>query len=117
MAQEVTIYHNPDCSKSCGAMDWLDQTKNKISVINYLETPPSAEELKSLLQKLNISAFELVRKNESIYIEQFQGKELSEEEWIQVLHQHPILIERPIVVVGDQARIGRPLERIIELLS
>ncbi|MCB0621618.1 MAG: arsenate reductase (glutaredoxin), partial [Saprospiraceae bacterium] len=86
-------------------------------VILYLQTPPTRKELQALLRKLQIPAESLLRKGEAIYKEHFKGKNLSEEEWIEAMVEHPILIERPIVVQGDRAVIGRPPERVLELLK
>ncbi len=113
---EITIYHNNRCSKSREAMCILDEIKTKANVIEYLITPPTEEDLKSLLKKLGMEAHELVRKNETIYKEKFEGKKMSEEQWIKTLVKHPILIQRPIVVKGNKAIIARPPEKLKEFL-
>jgi len=81
-------------------------------IIKYLEEPPSESELQDLLQKLGIKAEALVRKGEAIYKEQLKGKNLSEAEWIRAMVQYPKLIERPIVVKGERAVIGRPPQNV-----
>jgi arsenate reductase len=113
---EITIYHNNRCSKSREAMCILDEIKTKANVIEYLITPPTEEELKSLLKKLGMEAHELVRKNETIYKEKFDGKKMTEEQWIKAMAKHPILIQRPIVVKGSKAIIARPPEKLKEFL-
>ena len=113
---EITIYHNNRCSKSREAMCILDEIKTKANVIEYLITPPSEEELLSLLKKLGMEAHELVRKNETIYKEKFDGKKMTEEQWIKALVKFPILIQRPIVVKGNKAIIARPPEKLKEFL-
>ncbi|OWP84384.1 arsenate reductase (glutaredoxin) [Flavobacterium davisii] len=112
----ITIYHNSRCSKSREGVCFLENQNEDFKVINYLENTPTTEELKDLLKKLNIPAIDLVRKKESIWIENFKSKELNEEEIIQAMILHPKLIERPIVVKGDKAVIARPTERINEIL-
>ncbi|RVU90419.1 arsenate reductase (glutaredoxin) [Flavobacterium columnare] len=112
----ITIYHNSRCSKSREGVCFLENQNEDFKVVNYLENTPTTEELKDLLKKLNIPAIDLVRKKESIWIENFKSKELNEEEIIQAMILHPKLIERPIVVKGDKAVIARPTERINEIL-
>lgn len=112
----ITIYHNSRCSKSREGVCFLEEIKSDFKIINYLENVPSKEELKELLSKLNITAGDLVRKKESIWIENYKGKNLNEEEIIEAMINHPKLIERPIVVKGNQAVIARPTEKIKEIL-
>lgn len=112
----ITIYHNNRCSKSREGLCFLEDSKKDFKVINYLENVPTVQDLKELLEKLNISAAELVRDKESVWIENYKGKELSEEEIIQAMVENPKLIERPIVVKGNKAVIARPTEKIKELL-
>lgn len=84
--------------------------------MDYLSTPPTQKEIKDLLKKLGMKAEEIVRKGEVLYKEKYKNKEISEAEWIQILSVNPILIERPIIVNGDRAVIGRPPERVLELI-
>ena len=114
---EITIYHNPRCSKSRSACQIVAERGVAARVINYLETPPSIDELRALLAKLGIPAAELVRRGEAVFKENYAGKTLSEDDWLAALVAHPILIERPIVVRGDRAVIGRPPEKVLELLD
>lgn len=113
----ITIYHNPRCSKSRAACQLIAARGVEASVIDYLTNPPSRDELRSLLGKLGMSASELVRRGEAAFSEHYAGRELSDEQWLDALIAHPILIERPIVVCGDRAVIGRPPEKVLELLD
>ena len=113
----ITIYHNPRCSKSRAACQLIAARGVEASVIDYLTNPPSRDELRSLLGKLGMSASELVRRGEAAFSEHYAGRELSDEQWLDALIAHPILIERPIVVRGEQAVIGRPTEKLLELLD
>lgn len=112
----IKIYHNNTCSKSLCALTVLEESGKKFDIINYLETPPTAEELDTILLQLHIPAMDLVRKNEPVYKELYEGKTFSNPEWVQIMVQHPILIERPIIVTDKGAVIGRPAEKILEVL-
>lgn len=113
----TTIYHNPRCSKSRASLEMLEAKGVNPTIIKYLETPPNEAELTEILDKLGLQAEQIVRKGEALFSELgLKGKTLSNEEWIDVLTQNPKLIERPIVVNGSKAAIGRPIERVIEIL-
>ncbi|MEZ5940776.1 MAG: arsenate reductase (glutaredoxin) [Planctomycetaceae bacterium] len=113
----VRIYHNPRCSKSRQTLQLIEDAGIQPEVILYLESPPSTRELDRLLKKLGMDPKELMRKGEAIYKELgLAKKELTKKEAIQLLHEHPKLIERPIVVKGDKAVLGRPPENVLELL-
>lgn len=112
----MIIYHNPRCRKSRETLAILRENGVEPEIVEYLKTPLSKDDLRGLVAKLGISAFELIRKGESVYKEEFKGKTLSEEEWLEVMAAHPKLIERPIVVSGDRAVLGRPPENAKELL-
>ena len=86
-------------------------------VVYYLETPPNKAELAAIIQKLNIKPLELIRKGERIFVENYKGQSLTDEEWIEAMVAHPILIERPIVISGDKAVVARPTEKIQEILD
>jgi arsenate reductase (glutaredoxin) len=105
------------CSKSRSSFNLLTEKGVEFETIEYLKTPLTKEELVDLLGKLNITAEALVRKGEAEYVENYQGKTLSEAQWIAAMVRFPKLIERPIVVKGDKAVIGRPIERVVELLA
>jgi arsenate reductase len=112
----IQIYHNQRCGKSRNCLLLLEESNNEYEIINYLVTPPTSAELVSLLQKLNLTPIELVRQKEAIWIENFKGKTLTENEIIQAMVENPILIERPIVVNGNKAIIGRDLEKVIPFI-
>ncbi|GAA5442035.1 uncharacterized protein YfgD [Microbulbifer sp. NBRC 101763] len=112
-----TIYHNPRCSKSRQTLQLLQENGVEPEVVLYLETPPSAENLKEILIKLGISARDLLRTGEEPYKQlNLKDRDLSEAQLIDAMAQNPILIQRPIVVKGDKAAIGRPPENVLELL-
>ncbi len=113
----VTIYHNPRCSKSRQTLALLEENGIEPAVVLYLETPPDADTLKSLLSKLGISARDLLRKGEDAYKDnKLSDTTLSEAQLIAAMAQHPKLIERPIVVKGERAVLGRPPENVLELV-
>ncbi|MCB0548082.1 MAG: arsenate reductase (glutaredoxin) [Phaeodactylibacter sp.] len=112
----MKIYHNPRCRKSREALAILEDKGQDPEIVLYLETPPSREELQAVLRMLDIPASELVRKGEQVFKENFKGKALTEEEWLDALVSYPKLIERPIVIKGKKAVIARPPERVLELL-
>jgi len=113
----VRIYHNKRCSKSRATCQLVAERGIAAEIIDYLSTPPSKDELRSLLDKLGMPAAALVRRGEAVFKEHYAGRSLSEDEWLDALVTHPILIERPIVVRGDQAVLGRPPEKVLELLQ
>lgn len=113
----VVIYHNARCSKSRSACELVAGRGIEAQIVEYLKTPPSKEELRALLQKLGMKAREIVRRGEDIFKENYAGKSLDDEQWLDALVAHPVLIERPIVVRGNRAVVGRPPERLIELLD
>ena len=114
---DLTLYHNPRCSKSRGALELLEARGLTPNVVRYLETPLNAAQIKALLSKLGISARQLLRTGEDEYkMLQLANESLSEAQLIEAIAQHPKLMERPILEVGDKAVIGRPPENILELL-
>jgi arsenate reductase len=117
--KKVTIIHNSSCSKSREGMCVLKDLEEKVDlhVVEYLKDPLSVEEITALLRKLRIPAEDLVRKKEPLFKEKFATKKYSEEQWIRILHKNPVLIERPIIIKGDRAIIGRPTESIKEFLG
>jgi len=86
------------------------------TIVKYLDNPPSQKELRTIIKKLGIKPADLVRKTESIYKEKFKGKQLSDEEWIEAMIQYPKLIQRPILIKGDKAVVGRPTEALLDIL-
>ncbi|CAI8938900.1 putative oxidoreductase YfgD [Pseudomonas sp. IT-347P] len=114
---DLTLYHNPRCSKSRGALELLEARGLTPNVVRYLETPLNAAQIKALLGKLGISVRQLLRSGEDEYkMLQLADESLSEAQLIDAIAQHPKLMERPILEVGDKAVIGRPPENILELL-
>jgi arsenate reductase len=114
---ELTLYHNPRCSKSRGALELLEQRGLNPTVIRYLETPPSATELKQILTRLGISPRQLLRSGEEEYKTlNLTDPSLTDAEIIEAMVNHPKLIERPILVAGDVAVVGRPPEKVLEIL-
>lgn len=114
----VTIYHNPRCSKSRETLTLLQQQGVQPEVVLYLETPPDVQTLKALLKKLGMtSARELMRRKEDLYKSLGLAEHgLSEDQLLQALVEHPKLIERPIVINGEQARLGRPPQAVLEII-
>jgi arsenate reductase len=112
----ITIYHNNRCGKSRTALCILEEQGKPFKTVEYLKDVPTVEELKSIIKKLKIKPHDLIRTKESIYIENYKGKTLSDDAWIQAMHEHPILIERPIVVNGNKAVVARPPEKVNEVL-
>ncbi|MEO6883099.1 MAG: arsenate reductase (glutaredoxin) [Bacteroidia bacterium] len=112
----IKIYHNNRCSKSREACGILTDKKIIFETVDYLKNPPSENELKKLVKLLGIKAENLVRKNEMLFKEKFSKKNFSEDEWIKILVENPILIERPIIVNGNKAVIGRPPEKVLEII-
>lgn len=114
----ITIYHNPRCSKSRQTLSILENKGMEIDIIEYLKTPPDAATLKALLNKLGISAKDLVRKGEQEYqLAGLDKKEVTEDEIINAMIKYPKLIERPIVVNKDKAALGRPPENVLKILE
>ena len=116
MSTTVTIYHNPRCGKSRDTLKLLRDKGVEPEVIEYLQTPPTKEELRGLLEKLGMKPEALLRKGEDVYKQKFAGKALTDEQWLDALAKNPILIERPIVVKGTKAVLGRPPENVLALL-
>lgn len=114
---EYTIYHNPRCSKSRATLELLREQGVEPTIVEYLKEPPSAAQLREIVAKLGIDAAALVRKGEELFREKYAGRTLSDAQWIDALASHPVLIERPIVVRGRRAVIGRPPENVLTLLK
>ena len=112
----IKIYHNNRCSKSRNVLQILQNEGIPFEVINYLETKPNVAELKLLLKKAGIKAEAMIRKNEALFKEQYKGQMKTNEEWVDILAAHPILIERPIIETDTNAMICRPPELVYELL-
>ncbi|WP_455755598.1 arsenate reductase (glutaredoxin) [Sulfurimonas sp.] len=113
----VTIWHNPRCSKSRAAMEILQENNCEAEVIKYLETNPDETQIKTILKMLEITPRELMRQNEDIYKEMRLKEETNEDKLISAMAQNPKLIERPVIIKDNRAIIGRPTERIAEFLN
>lgn len=116
MPDTLRLYHNARCSKSRGACSLLEERGVLVEIVDYLKTPPTKEELRGLCTKLGLAPSELVRRGEELFNVQFSGQTLTEEQWLEALATHPILLERPILVRGNRAVLGRPPERVLDLL-
>lgn len=113
----VTLYHNPRCSKSRQTLQLLEARGVKPKIVEYLNEPPSTAELRAILNKLGMKPRDLLRQGEARYAElKLKERALSEEALIKLMVENPILIERPIVVSGNKAAIGRPPEKVLEIL-
>lgn len=113
----VQILHNPRCGKSRNCLAFLEQTHHEYEIINYLNNPLSESELRDLIQKLGIQPIDLVRQKETVWTEHFKGKTLTDTAIIKALATYPILIERPIIIKGNQAIIGREPEKVEQFLG
>ncbi|MFZ5933263.1 arsenate reductase (glutaredoxin) [Pseudomonas putida] len=114
---DLTLYHNPRCSKSRGALELLEQRGLAPTIVRYLETPPDAATLKALLGKLGIAPRQLLRSGEDEYKALDLGNlALTDAQLIDAMVKNPKLIERPILIAGDKAVIGRPPEKVLEIL-
>lgn len=112
----LTIYHNPRCGKSRQTLKIIHDSGQSAKVVEYLKVCPDFDTLKGLCEKLGMSPHELIRKGETIYKEQFKGKALTDDEWLQAMVEYPILIERPIVVKNNKAVVGRPPENVNSII-
>jgi len=111
----MKIYHNPRCSKSRQTLAIIREKGEEVEIVEYLNNPPNKIELKEVLKKLGMKHGQIIRKGESIYKENYKGKSYTDEEWIEIMANNPILMERPIVVKGNKAVMGRPPENVIDL--
>ena len=113
----ITIYHNPRCSKSRQTLQLIEEKNKEPVIVEYLKTPPTKSELKNILKMLNMKPRDLLRKKEAEYKEQgLDDSSLSDEQIIDIMLAHPKLIERPIVVTGNKAALGRPPENVLEII-
>ena len=110
------ILHNPRCGKSRQTLKLLHERGENVQVVEYLKVCPSFDEMKAIISKTGMKPFDIIRKGEKIYKENFKGKELTDDEWISAMLDNPILIERPIVIKGDKAALGRPPEQVEAIL-
>ena len=117
MSTKVQVFHNPNCTKCRLTMELLSDKGVETSVIEYLNTPPTTEELTKILDLLKLQPRDLMRKHEAPYQEiGLDNPELSREQLLTAMIENPILIERPIIINGDKAIIGRPPEKVLDIL-
>jgi len=117
MSKKATLFYNPRCAKCREAYDILSGQGCEIEIIEYLKNVPTEKELKEVLKKLGVKPQELLRKKEPLFVEKYKNKKLTDAQWIKVMHENPILIERPVAIYGNKAVIGRPAERVVEILK
>ncbi|MCJ7932464.1 MAG: arsenate reductase (glutaredoxin) [Chryseobacterium sp.] len=108
----VKVLHNGNCSKSNAVLEYLDENGVPFEIINIMDDPLSVLEIKTVLKKLNQSVFHIIRKTDKLYVEQYADKNFSEDEWIKILSENPSLIQRPILIKGSVAMLGRPIENV-----
>lgn len=113
----MKIYHNPRCRKSRETLGIIRNRGIEPEIVEYLQTPPSKKELKSIIEMLGVKPLDIIRTNEDEFKENFKGKTLSDAEWVDVILQYPKLMERPIVVNDGQAVVGRPPENVEKLFK
>lgn len=113
----IKLLHNNSCSKSRGIFDYLNENNVEYELIDIVNEPLSALEIKTVLKKLGIGVQDLIRTNEKVFVENYEGKDLSDDELLQLLEKHPELIQRPVVIKGLKAIIGRPLEKVKEFIE
>ena len=113
----VIVYHNPKCSKSRQTLELLNRQGIKPTIIEYLKTPPSSKKLKEIIELLKFTPRNLIRKQETTYTEnKLENLSLSDDDLIEAMARHPILIERPIVIANNKAVIGRPPEEVLKII-
>lgn len=117
MKDKVTIFHNPRCSKSREGLNFLKESSCEIEIIEYLKDTPSIIELTKIISLLGIKPEALIRKGEEEYTQYCKDKSLTDNEWITMMVKYPKLIERPIIIRGNKAVIGRPISRVIDLIK
>ena len=113
---DVVIYYNPKCGTCQKVLAILEAKKLHPKKVEYLKTPPTVDELDAILRKLNLPPEGLVRKKEPLYAEKIAGRSFSRDKWLELFRTHPILMERPVVVIGDRAIIARPPEKVHDIL-
>lgn len=113
---DMQILHNNRCRKSRETLSLITEKGINPTIVEYLKGDLNKKELTGILKKLKMKPLEIIRKSEKLYKENYKGQELSDEAWIDIMIEYPILIERPIVIKGNKAIIGRPPENVLELL-
>ena len=113
----MIIFHNTRCSKSRETLELLKENNCRVEIRDYLNIPPTKKELKEILKLLKCKPIDIVRQTESLFIETYKGKKITDAQWIRILSENPILIERPIVINGKKAIIGRPPFLVLNLIK
>ncbi len=113
----IKVLHNPFCSKSNCVLELLKEEQVPFESLDYQKNPLDKEGLTTLLLHLGLTAEELIRKNETLFLEKFEGKQYSEEQWVEIMVQYPVLIQRPVLIDGDKAIIGRPPADILRFIK
>ena len=113
----MKIYHNPRCKKSRETLAILEEKNIEKEIILYLKNPPSPKELKKILYLLNLTPLELIRKEEKIFKEKIKGQNFSNDDYIEMMCEFPIIIQRPIIIKNERAVIGRPPKKVLDLLK
>ncbi|WP_407402350.1 ArsC/Spx/MgsR family protein [Chryseobacterium sp.] len=108
----VKVLHNNNCSKSRAILEYLDENGVPFEIIDMINDPLSPLELKTILKKLNQSIFSIVRTHDKLYLENYSSKQYTDEEWLDILSKNPSLIQRPIIIKGPVAMLGRPIENV-----
>jgi arsenate reductase (glutaredoxin) len=113
----LKIYHNPRCRKSRAGLEYLKNRKNEFTIVDYIKTGLTLEDLKEILLKTSLKPSELVRKEEDIYRKELKGKTFTDEEWMRIICENPRLLRRPIVVSKYKAAVGDPIENIVKVIG
>lgn len=112
----IEVYHNPGCSKSRAALQYLESKNQTFTIFKYLDENLSENQIQAILNKTGLKPIEIVRTNDEVWKENYKGKELTDEQIISAIVENPQLLERPIVINGDKAVLARPTERIEDIL-
>lgn len=114
----LKVYFKPNCSTCRTALQLMrENTDEEIETIEYLVETPTVAQLKEIVRMLGVKPEDLVRKKESLYKEKYEGKKITGAQWLKIMNENPILIERPIIIKGDRAIIGRPIEKIVNFMG
>lgn len=111
----ITIYHNPRCQKSRTALEYIKSIDKDIQVVEYLKTPPTVQELKEVLVLLKLKPIDIVRKKEPLFIHSYKEGTYTDAQWLKILAENPILIERPILIKNNKAVIGRDEASLLKM--
>lgn len=113
--KKAVIFHNNVCSTSRNVLDILKENQFEVEIRNYIQNPPSFDELKDILKKSGLEATALLRKKDKVFKESFEDKHLSNEEWLMAISENPSILERPIVIIDEKAVLARPIEKVKDL--